>query len=200
MPKRSRLTACAWIVAVAATSGCALMGSDGGNTPPPKPSQSADKNLPTPDPSPTTTAPATWASVYADAQTGVVRLDVSSCDASATGTGFLISPTLVGTVAHVVEDSTHIRVTSPTQSEVAAGTVIGLDHDHDLALVSLSRPMTGHVFTLSADPPPIGTEIGMVGFPLGRSMQLTTGTISSNHDRRQVGSAGEWHAELSNRC
>lgn len=137
-----------------------------------------------------------WSKVFADASTGVVRIDVRACGSGGTGTGFLIGPTLVATVAHVVEGAQRVRITAPKLALVTTGQVIGIDHDHDLALVRTDVPLTGHIFDLRPEQPPIGTEIGVIGFPLGRSMQLTIGHITDTHDRRRVGGEG-FNVELS---
>jgi hypothetical protein len=129
--------------------------------------------------------------------TGVVRIDVETCRSGGTGAGFLLAPNLVATVAHVVEGAQSIRVTSPQSSTAAGGTVVGLDHDQDLALVQLDANFPGHQFTLASTQPAIGTEIGTVGFPLGGSMQLTTGHITQAHDHRTVAGDDDEYAELS---
>lgn len=126
-----------------------------------------------------------------------MRLDVDGCGYGATGTGFLVGPSLVATVAHNVENIRQVRVTAPRLGLATAATVIGIAHDHDLALVRTQRPLPGHVFTLQRRQPPIGTEIGLIGFPLGRSMQLTVGHITDTHDRRSVGGE-DFQVVLSN--
>ena len=133
-------------------------------------------------------APTGWAAAFAQDSSGVLRIDVDYCEEGsyATGTGFLVSPTLVAPVAHVVEDTSSVRLTDPVLGVTLAGTVIGIDHDHDLALVRTDRPIDGHVFKLDDTQPEIGTEMALLGFPLGRSMQLTVGHITDRHDRRLV--------------
>jgi serine protease Do len=135
----------------------------------------------------TESGPKPWSEVFQDTASGVVRLDVLGCDGSGgTGTGFLVSNSLIATVAHVVDGYRTVRVTSPQTGLVTAGTVVGFDKSHDLALVRTDNPLPGHIFELEAEQPPLGTEIGVVGFPLGRSMQITTGNISATHDHRFV--------------
>lgn len=136
-------------------------------------------------------APPSWASVFKRVSTGVVRIDdvcnTSGFNSIGTGTGFLIGPNLVATVAHVVEDGGALRVTSPTSGVVEPAQVIGYDHDDDLALLRTAEPIRGHVFRISRNAPEIGTEIAAIGFPLAQSMQLTTGNINGIHDHREVG-------------
>src|SRR3712207_18624 len=99
------------------------------------PSGSTERATTTPTPSQSPVAPTDWSKVFASVSSGVVRLDVVGCDGNGgTGTGFLVDPTLVATVAHVVEGYKTIRVTSPKTGLVTAGRVVGYDHAHDLAL------------------------------------------------------------------
>lgn len=104
-----------------------------------------------------------------------------------TGAGFLIAPNLVATVAHVVEDDGALRVTSPVTGIAVSARVVGLDHQDDLALIQTSARLPGHIFSFSADAPPIGTDMAAIGFPLGRSMQLSPGHVTGTHDHRTVG-------------
>jgi len=127
----------------------------------------------------------------------VVRIDVAGCYQSAVGTGFLIAPNLVATVAHVVTDSPDIRITSPSLTTATGGTIVGLDPAHDLALIRTDTPIPGHIFRLSPQAPGIGTEMAAIGFPLGGGIQLSTGHITGTHNHRTVdGDAGE-HYTLS---
>lgn len=162
-------------------------------------SGTSSTTAPAPPPaSATVKAPPSWAAAFSTASTGVVRID-SICDTATmsttlTGTGFLIAPNLVATVAHVVEGGGALRVTSPTSGLVSPAQVIGYDHDDDLALVQTVTQLPGHIFTIASRAPEIGTEMAAIGFPLGRSMQLTVGHITGTHDHRPVG--GEF--DLSN--
>lgn len=135
-------------------------------------------------------APASWADSFSTVSTGVVRIDnicnTETTSTASTGTGFLIAPNLVATVAHVVEGDGALRVTSPTSGLVSPARVIGYDPVDDLALVQTVTQLPGHVFTLAGRAPDIGTEMAAIGFPLGRSMQLSIGHITGTHDHRTV--------------
>ena len=74
--------------------------------------------------------PPTWAQTFATLSTGVVRID-DICDSGGremTGTGFLIAPDLVATVAHVVEGDGSLRVTSPSAGIATAAQIVGFSH------------------------------------------------------------------------
>jgi S1-C subfamily serine protease len=127
-------------------------------------------------PAPVTPAAVDFAAVYARTNSGVVRIETVGCGDSGVGTGFLLSPTLVATVNHVVADSAVISLIAAGQR--TTGTVIGTDPSKDLALVRASRPMTGHHFTLATAAPPIGSRVAAIGFPIGDPITLTVGDIS----------------------
>lgn len=144
--------------------------------PPVQPSPSATPSatssaapIPSPTPSP---SPVTFADTYAAVTSGVVRIDEQGCGEGGSGTGFLIGPDLVATVAHVVKGSATLRITQGTRSVSAE--VLGLDDSSDTALIRVSRPLQGHVFQFSAQGPVVGQRIGVIGFPAG-----DTGLIGS---------------------
>ena len=112
-------------------------------------------------------APATFASTYARVQSGVLRLDSSSCTGGRSGGGFLISPTLVVTAAQLVDDRGTVRVTQSIRSTSA--TVIGFDETLDLALLRTSQPFVGHYFALDPAGPHLGQRVGVVGLPTGEA-------------------------------
>lgn len=143
-------------------------------------------------------APAGWDEVYDEAKTGIVRIDTANCEGERTGSGFLIAENLVATVAHVVEGAGRLRLTDPELGIATGGDVIGLDRDHDLALIRTYASLPdGHVFDLDSEYPKIGTDMLAIGFPLGQSIALNKGTITRLHERRTVGE-GESAFHLSN--
>lgn len=117
---------------------------------------------PTPSPE-----PSSFSETYSSVSDGVVRIDSQTCDDSGSGTGFLIAPDLIATVAHVVSGAATVRITQETRSTSAE--VVGLDATDDVALLRTSRPLDGHVFELSPAGPKPGERIGVIGFPAGDS-------------------------------
>lgn len=145
------------------------------------------RSTPTPGPvrptprttSPTPTAsrsPMAFPALYAQSSDGVVRVETTACDGGGVGSGFLIAPTLVATVAHVVEDG--VSIVLRQGSTITTGTVIGMDTDRDLALVRAETPLDGHVFSLDRSEPEVGTDVAAIGYPLGGPESLTKGSIS----------------------
>jgi serine protease Do len=130
-------------------------------------------------PSPTSTAQS-FADLYRDVSSGVVRIQATTCDGGGVGTGFLIAPNLVATVAHVVNDSAALNLTFGDKGAggTTSGMVVGLDPQADVALVRLDRPIRGHVFTMTTSAPRVGQEVGAIGFPVGNPMTFTRGTVS----------------------
>jgi len=128
-----------------------------------------------------TTAPAgtqkDFSQVYAAVESGVGLISVDTCDAAYTGTGFLVRPDTVVTAAHVVEGATDVQVDfDGTQLDAM---VAGVDNSLDLAVLTVAPSSAErHVFELAADDPDTGTDIAVIGYPLGEPKSLTKGTIS----------------------
>ncbi len=120
--------------------------------------------------------PADFASVYQREQSGVVRIQVVGCSDSGIGSGFLLSPTLVATVDHVVTDSVVVSLVDGDQH--TTGTVIGHDAQHDLALVRAADPLTGYQFHFAAHDAQVGARVAAIGFPIGDPITLTQGGVS----------------------
>lgn len=141
----------------------------------PPASTSTTSSPPAPS-SPTPSPTLSFADLYAQENDGVIRIETVGCSDGGVGTGFLLSPTLVATVAHVVDQATVISL--QTADRRTTGTVIGMDQAADLALVRTAIPLTGHVFALATSTPPVGTRVAAIGFPLGDPITLTQGGIS----------------------
>ena len=134
----------------------------------------------TASPPPTTPGPQSLADLYKNVNSGVVRIETTTCTGGGIGTGFLVAPNLVATVAHVVNGAAVLKLTIGDSGSggTTSGVVIGLDPQSDVALVKTNRPLTGHVFNLADHIPAVGQEIGAIGFPEGEPMTLTRGIVS----------------------
>jgi S1-C subfamily serine protease len=168
-----------------ATSSSALVSSSVGS-----PTRSA---APLPKPQPATppaapdvkapTAPpaaGSFADLYKTVQSGVVRISASTCDGGAIGTGFLVSPTLVATAAHVVDGAAALglQLGQDGKGGYTSGVVVGMDRESDVALIKTQRSLSGHIFTFADEPPAVGQEVAAIGFPEDEPMTLTRGTVS----------------------
>ena len=94
-----------------------------------------------------------------------------------TGTAFAISPTLLLTNRHVVEDATRIDVTKGGQPVQTATVEKVFSGTMDLAVLRLAQPIGG-VLTLAREAPPVGEEILIIGSPRGLEGSLTRGLVS----------------------
>ena len=124
----------------------------------------------------TSILPATFASLYQDDATGIVRIDASTCQGSGVGTGFLLTPALLATAAHVVDGAVAIGLTA--NGKTTSGHVVGIDDTTDVALVQTSSPLSGHLFNLASELPAVGTSIGVIGFPEGGPISFSQGAVS----------------------
>src|SRR5437588_11804795 len=84
------------VIAGVAATATALISSKGGSGPRAVPERPAVTS------SQATTPQGPFAAVFSTVKTGVVRLDASECGGAGVGTGFLIAPDQLATVAHVV--------------------------------------------------------------------------------------------------
>ncbi|MGY2004425.1 S1 family peptidase [Blastococcus sp. SYSU DS1024] len=128
-------------------------------------------------------SPVPFEEIIREATSGVVRLEVSTCDTGGIGSGFMLAPTLVLTVAHVVDDGEVLRVVQGTTSTSAR--ILGIDHSADVALLETAAPLQGHFFTLAAEPPEITDRLAVLGFPDGAPLTVTQGTVNGL-DRKAV--------------
>ncbi len=117
-----------------------------------------------------------FAAVYAREESGVVRIETLSCSDTGIGTGFLLSPTLVATVNHVIANAAVVSLIDGDQR--TTGTVIGADPSRDLALVQAARPLTGYHFSFAGTTPEVGDQVGAIGFPIGGPITFTLGDVS----------------------
>jgi hypothetical protein len=132
--------------------------------------------------------------VFEEVSSGVALIKTYSCDGRgiAQGTGFLVGESVVMTARHVLQGAckVSVRVNGDTfagqrwtnwsggQASQAAA---------DLATVKLTRAATGaYVFRIRSSNPPLGTNLGMVGYPLGNRLSLNQGKIVWHGLWRQV--------------
>jgi serine protease Do len=132
---------------------------------------------PSPAVSATSTAStATFPALYAQVSDGVVRIETTACNGGGVGSGFLIAPDLVATVAHVVSGAVSIVIRAG--GVTTTGTVVGIDPAADLALVQTPTTISGHVFALDTRQPEVGTDVGAIGYPLAGPESLAKGSVS----------------------
>jgi len=123
--------------------------------------------------------PASFADIVDEVRSGVVRIEVETCDGSGTGTGFLVGPRLIATVEHVVHGATAIELSRSSRS-LGTATVVGEDRVRDLALLRTSVPVKGYRFALADRAPRLGEDVAALGYPLGLPFSVTRGSVSGS--------------------
>ena len=96
------------------------------------------------------------------------------------GSGFLYGDSHLVTNDHVLGDPDAVRVQGATERWIDA-TVTGRDPYSDLAVVELDDDLPGEPLSVATDLPPIGTEVLVVGSPLGLEGTATQGIISGRN-------------------
>lgn len=139
----------------------------------PTPSTTASTN---PSSSPTQNSATAFADLYKEVSDGILRIDTTACSDGGVGTGFLVAPDLIATAGHVVDGA--ISIVLRQDKDTTTGTVVGFDRQSDLALVRSSKPLTGHVFSLSSTNPDVGVDVAAIGYPLAGPESLSKGAIS----------------------
>lgn len=98
------------------------------------------------------------------------------------GTGFLVGSSVVMTARHVIQGACRlrIRVGGETFSAVRAVSWRGGGASAsaaDIATIKLDHASTGFVFRVRSSRVALGTNLGMVGYPLGNRLSLNQGKI-----------------------
>ena len=174
-----------FVVALTAAASCSLLDRDD-TTNDAAPASSAATATSAPTSTTTTSAPTTesttvpsFADSFAVVSTGVYRVDAVYCDGiTSTGSGFLVSPTLLLTAAHVTGDATTVDISRDDTAPVTA-TVVATDEARDLALVALPQSAPGHVFLLDDSAIRVGDEVAALGHPQGLPLTFTSGRVSA---------------------
>jgi V8-like Glu-specific endopeptidase len=117
------------------------------------------------------------ADTVAQVRSGVLRINVRTCEGSASGTGVMVSPRHVLTVEHVITDASRISL-ERSRNPLGPAEVIGFDEDRDLALLRVEKPIKGYVFRFAKRTPRLGEEVAALGYPLGLPLSVTRGTVS----------------------
>ena len=120
--------------------------------------------------------PTTLQQAFAGVSSGVIRLEVSTCTSGATGTGFAIDDVHLVTAAHVIDNGALVRAISDTSSQAAQ--VIGIDRELDVALLRVTKPLTGHVFSFASTPAKVGDAVAALGYPQAAPLAFSPGTVN----------------------
>lgn len=122
--------------------------------------------------------------LFQEVSTGVALIKTFGCGGKllGQGTGFLVGDSVVMTARHVLQGSCRVRVTVGGERFTgqrwaywSSGRSTGTTED--LATLKLDRASSGYVFRVRPSSPPAGTNLGMVGYPLGNRLSLNQGKI-----------------------
>ena len=122
---------------------------------------------------------------FATVASGVALIKTYRCNGAriGQGTGFLVGTSVVMTARHVVIGACRIRVRVDRANFIGTrwsawsggGTSASAA---DLATIKLSRPVTGgFVFRIRSSRVSLGSNLGMVGYPLGNRLSLNQGKL-----------------------
>jgi serine protease Do len=144
---------------------------------------------PTAAPSPSVTASTSpsaesFATLYSQDKTGVVKILASTCDGSGEGTGFVIGRRLIATVAHVV--SGEVAMAIKAGHSTYSGKVIGIDDASDVALIRTSAPLESYVFHFASTRPEVGDQLAVIGYPLNGPLTFSAGSVSGLNRREDI--------------
>lgn len=122
-------------------------------------------------------APADFGALWEETSSGLVQLRVSRCLDTRSGSGFLFDEGYIVTAAHLVEGATEVEVADKHTRTSAK--ILGVNPEHDIAVLDPEAPFNGHRFAFSDTSAEIGDEVAALGFPLSEGASMTRGTVSA---------------------
>ncbi len=111
----------------------------------------------------------------------------ASAPTSSTGSGVVIGPGRVLTGAHVVADATFLQVQKVSDPNKMVASVLAINHDCDLALLTVEDPrfMEGVTPELLGELPQLRDHVFVVGYPVGgEEISITEGVVSRTEVQR----------------
>jgi len=144
---------------------------------------------------PASAADINYAELYEKVSSSVVTVDTKTIEVTDTGiqatpgvgTGFLITPTLIMTAAHVVENADLMQVRFSDDTRIGA-TVRAIHHPTDVALLQLETAVENPVLAKlgDSDTTKIGSSVFIVGAPFGIEQTLSVGYLSGRRDKGEM--------------
>jgi S1-C subfamily serine protease len=145
--------------------------------------QATTPNVQVDPPSTTTTIPpAHW-------EQSVVRIRIVSCEGVGIGSGFLINSTTIITARHVVEDAGKIQVETWDGKDLGVAEAQEA-HTVDLGIIKLASPTDVPALEISDVDAKEHDEVFAIGYPEGKEMKTTEGSIIGYFDDARYGSLG----------
>lgn len=125
----------------------------------------------------------TIAEIYARTVDGIYTVIATN----STGTAFSIGPNTLVTNRHVVEGNDIVQIKSFRGNTFAARVVATGQGAADLAILQTNKTLIGPVLNLMPNVPTTGSQILLIGSPIGLEGTLTTGVVSGYRSHRNVG-------------
>ncbi|MDQ7843186.1 MAG: serine protease [Armatimonadota bacterium] len=117
---------------------------------------------------------------YLEAKRGVVLIDTGG----ATGTGFVVSPSLVVTACHVVRGAAAIQIRFWSSGRQASGRLVLCHERHDVGVIAAAVPDGVRTLQFAERTPAQGDRVWVWGYPLGTRIAaeptLAAGIISAS--------------------
>jgi S1-C subfamily serine protease len=104
-----------------------------------------------------------------------LKVRTVTCEGIGTGSGFAVGHDMLVTNRHVIEGASRVRFDRGDGLSIEAG-AIAAAYTHDLAIVTLDRPIPEIAPLAERDPSP-GAAVLVAGFPHGGPLQLSHGTV-----------------------
>lgn len=114
---------------------------------------------------------------FSEWERAALRVRNVECIGVSSGSGFAIAPRFFVTNRHVVQDSLAIQVSGYDGRDLDVKAV-GATLIADLAVVETEQDLP-HTLSLSAQDPPVGAHITVVGYPEGGELKSTEGHVLS---------------------
>jgi S1-C subfamily serine protease len=98
---------------------------------------------------------------------------------NAEGSGVILTPSgLILTNNHVVQDAVHLQVVFASRQATVAGTVVGTDPKHDLAVIKVDATGLTPLPLGESSDLQLGETVYAIGFPLDLGITVTRGIVS----------------------
>lgn len=109
---------------------------------------------------------------------GVIRVFDPNGRELTQGSGFFAAPDVFVTAHHVVRGAVRATVQGPGGHAYGVEGIVGVDREHDLAILRTS-PAAPATLVLAGAEPAVGDPVSVYGSPLGLEGTLSTGIVSS---------------------
>ena len=146
------------------------------------------------DKKPKTVEPKSLPDLLQQVLSSVVLIDIGNAQAS----GFVVSPGMICTNHHVIEDATSAEINFNNGRKVKADGVLFQNESMDIAILKVDIPSGVSSLKLKPRDPRQGEKVYAIGHPMGNRNSVTDGIVSQVHSRssnsnfKEFGLTGTW--------